>query len=146
MKGGVKAMLIGEYSSTLDVKGRFSFPSKLREDLGESFIVTKGLDECLFVYSVEEWKRLEEKIKDLPMSKARAMQRFLFAAAVEVQADKQGRILLTQRLREYAHIDKDITVIGASYRAEIWNKDRWEASCNELTSDSLSEIMDELGF
>ena len=145
-KGGVKAVLIGEYSSTIDAKGRFNFPSKLREDLGESFIVTKGLDECLFVYSLEEWERLEEKIKDLPMSKARAMQRFLFASANVVQADKQGRILVPQKLREFAQLDKEITVIGASYRVEIWNAQRWEESCSQFTSDSLSDSMDELGF
>ncbi len=146
MKGGVKAVLIGEYSSTIDAKGRFNFPSKLREDLGESFVITKGLDECLSVYSVEEWKRLEEKIKDLPMSKARAMQRFLFASANVVQTDKQGRILIPQKLREFAQLDKDITVIGASYRVEIWNTQKWEESCNQLTSEYLSNSMDELGF
>lgn len=141
-----RGVLIGEYNSTLDVKGRFSFPSKLREDLGESFVITKGLDECLFVYSLDEWKRLEEKIKELPMSKARSVQRFLFASAMEVQADKQGRVLVSQGLRDFAHIEKNITVIGASNRAEIWDKDRWEQSVSDLTSDSLSEIMDELGF
>lgn len=139
-------MLIGEYTSTLDVKGRFNFPSKLRDDLGESFIITKGLDECLFVYSKEEWRRLEEKIRELPLSKGRTLQRFLFASAMEVQADKQGRVLLSQRLREYAHIEKDLVVIGASYRAEIWDKEHWETEGDKLSSETLETAMEELGF
>ena len=139
-------MLIGEYTSTLDVKGRFNFPSKLRDDLGESFIITKGLDECLFVYSKEEWQRLEEKIRELPLSKGRTLQRFLFASAMEVQADKQGRVLLSQRLREYAHIEKDLVVIGASHRAEIWDKERWETEGDKLSSETLETAMEELGF
>ena len=139
-------MLIGEYTSTLDVKGRFNFPSKLLDDLCESFIITKGLDECLFVYSKEEWQRLEEKIRELPLSKGRTLQRFLFASAMEVQADKQGRVLLSQRLREYAHIEKDLVVIGASYRAEIWDKERWETEGDKLSSETLETAMEELGF
>ncbi len=139
-------MLIGEYEHTLDVKGRMNFPAKFREDLGLHFIVTKGLDGCLFVYSFEEWKNLEDKIKSLPMSKARNLQRFLFAGAAEVEPDKQGRILLPQNLREYAGLEKEVMVIGASSRAEIWDKARWNSSCEELTSDMIAEAMEELGF
>ncbi|HAN44009.1 MAG TPA: division/cell wall cluster transcriptional repressor MraZ [Ruminococcaceae bacterium] len=139
-------MLIGEYLHSLDTKGRVNFPAKLREALGERFIITKGLDNCLFVYSYDEWKILEDKIRTLPMSKSRNLQRFLFSGAVEVEPDKQGRIVLPQNLREYASLTKDIMIIGASVRAEIWDKEKWERGCGELTSDMIAEAMDELGF
>ncbi len=139
-------MLIGEYQSKLDPKGRVNFPAKLRDDLGEKFILTKGLDNCLFVYSEAEWANLEEKIKALPMSRARNLQRFLFAGAVEVETDKQGRVLIPANLREYAGLEKDILVIGASIRAEIWDQQRYHDTCDSLTSDMIAEAMDELGF
>jgi len=139
-------MLIGEYSHNIDAKGRLNFPARLREDLGERFIVTKGLDDCLFVYSLDEWKVLEQKIKELPLSKARAIQRYLFSGACEVEPDKQGRILIPANLREFAGLEKDIMVIGASNRAEIWNRSRWENACGDLNSDAIAQAMDELGF
>ena len=139
-------MLIGEYQHTLDPKGRVNFPARLRESLGSTFIITKGLDNCLYVYSREEWKVLEDKIRALPMSKSRNLQRFFFAGAAEAEPDKQGRVLIPAHLREYAGLTKDVTVIGASVRAEIWDSERYQSSCEELTSDSIAESMDELGF
>lgn len=139
-------MLIGEYLHTVDAKGRVNFPAKLLKHFGDSFVVTKGLDNCLFCYSLDEWERLEEKIKALPLSKSRGLQRFLFAGAVVVQPDKQGRILIPQNLRDYASLQKDVMVIGASNRAEIWDKQAYESSCGELTSDMVASAMDELGF
>ena len=139
-------MLIGEFTHNLDAQGRMNFPSKLRETLGESFIVSKGLDTCLFVYSLDEWNILSEKIKTLPMSKARNVQRFLFSGATQIEPDKQGRILIPNNLREYAGLTKETMVIGASNRAEIWNKDNWDNMCNQLDSESIGEVMDELGF
>ena len=139
-------MLIGEYSHNIDVKGRVNFPAKLREDLGQRFIITKGLDDCLFVYSAEGWAELERKIKELPMSKARDIQRYLFSGACEVEPDKQGRILIPANLREFAGLDKDVLIIGASNRAEIWNKQKWENACSGLTSETIVQVMDELGF
>ena len=139
-------MLIGEYQHTLDPKGRVNFPARLRESLGSTFIITKGLDNCLYVYSMEEWKVLEDKIRALPMSKSRNLQRFFFAGAAEAEPDKQGRVLIPAHLREYAGLTKDVTVIGASVRAEIWDSERYPSSCEELTSDSIAESMDELGF
>ena len=136
-------MLIGEYQHSLDTKGRVNFPAKLREDLGESFILSKGLgDECLFVYSNEEWDKLTQKLNNLPLSKARALQRFLFAGATQVQPDKQGRILIPQNLRDHAGLTKDITFIGASSRAEIWDSGRWNEFNSALTEDSIAEAMD----
>ena len=139
-------MLIGEYQHTLDPKGRVNFPARLRESLGSTFIITKGLDNCLYVYSMEEWKVLEDKIRALPMSKSRNLQRFFFAGAAEAEPDKQGRVLIPAHLREYVGLTKDVTVIGASVRAEIWDSERYQSSCEELTSDSIAESMDELGF
>ncbi|WMJ23768.1 division/cell wall cluster transcriptional repressor MraZ [Paludicola sp. MB14-C6] len=140
-------MLIGEYSYSIDVKGRLNFPAKLRENLGGRFIITKGLgDNCLFVYSMEEWQIVEQKIKGLPLSKARNLQRFFFASALEVEPDKQGRIVIPNNLREYANLDKDVMIIGASTHCEIWSKENWDTICTELDSNTIAQAMDELGF
>lgn len=141
------AMLIGEYRHSLDSKGRVNFPAKLREDLGELFILSKGLgDECLFVYSQEEWGKLTDKLNRLPLSKARALQRFLFSGATQAQPDKQGRVLIPQNLREYAGLQKELVIVGASNRAEIWDEQRWERMCEEVTADMIAQTMDELDF
>lgn len=139
-------MLIGEYQHSLDEKGRVNFPAKLRDGLGSRFIITKGLDSCLCVYSEDEWHVLEDKIRALPVSKSRQLQRFLFAGAADVIPDKQGRVVIPASLREYAGLEKEVMIIGASVRAEIWDKDRWLASCDELTPDTIAETMDSLGF
>ena len=139
-------MLIGEYAHSLDAKGRVNFPAKMRDHLGEHFILTKGLDNCLFVYATDEWARLEEKIKALPMSKARTLQRFLFSGAIDIELDKQGRVVIPQNLRDYAGLLKDVMIIGASTRAEIWDKEKWQASCEELTPQMVEQAMDDLGF
>ena len=121
-------MLIGEYQHSLDTKGRVNFPAKLREDLGESFILSKGLgDECLFVYSEEEWNKLTEKLNSLPLSKARALQRFLFAGATQVQPDKQGRILIPQKLRDYAGFAERYLGGCACFQSvlKIRDQERW---------------------
>jgi MraZ protein len=139
-------MLIGEYRHAIDPKGRVSFPSKLREALGESFIVTKGLDNCLFAYRLAEWNALEERTRSLPTSKARNIQRFLFAGAALVEADKQGRVLIPQNLRDYAGLTGDVAIVGVSTRVELWDAARWDKSNELLTSESIAEAMDELGF
>ena len=123
-------MLIGEYSHTIDNKGRMIVPAKFRAELGERFIVTKGFDGCLYGYSLEEWKSIEEKIKTLPLitgKDARNFTRFFFSSAIECELDSQGRILITQNLREHAELVKEIVVIGVSTRIEIWSKEKWEA-------------------
>lgn len=139
-------MLIGEYNPSIDLKGRLHFPARLREDLGDKFIVTKGLDNCLFVYSLSEWAELEAKIKALPMSRSRTLQRFFFAGAVEVEPDKQGRILIPQNLREHAGLEKDVTVIGAAVRAEIWDTARWNAYNESQTDEAIEASMNLLDF
>lgn len=135
-------MLIGEYQHNIDPKGRVIMPAKFREDLGEHFYVTKGLDGCLFVLSPREWKRLQDKVMAMPISKARGLQRFFFSGAAEAEPDKQGRILIPQQLRDYAQLSRDVTVIGASTRAEIWDTARWEEFNASLTEDSIAEAMD----
>jgi len=119
---------MGEYLHTIDNKGRLIFPAKFREELGEKFIATKGLDNCLFVYSPAEWAILENKLKQLPLAKpeARAFVRFFFAGAAELEADKQGRVLLPAPLRDHARLDKDVVIIGVSTRIEIWGKEAWD--------------------
>jgi MraZ protein len=139
-------MLIGEYQHNIDLKGRVIVPSKFREDLGDRFYVTKGLDGCLFVLSAEGWKNLQEKVSAMPVSKARGLQRFFFSGAVEAEPDKQGRILIPQNLRTYASLDRDVTFIGTSNRAEIWNTEKWNAFNASLTQETIAEAMDELDF
>ncbi len=121
-------MFTGEYQHTLDGKGRVIIPSKLREGLGDRFVVTRGLDKCLFVYPNSEWVRLEQKLKQLPFTKSdsRAFTRFFFSGAMEVEADKQGRILIPNNLREYAGIEKEVMFIGVSNRVEVWNEESWK--------------------
>lgn len=137
-------MLIGEFQHNIDAKGRVIVPSKFREDFGERFYVTKGLDGCLFVLSPAEWERLQNKVMAMPISKARGLQRFFFSGAAEVEPDKQGRILLPQQLRDYAKLTKDVTFIGASSRAEIWDSEHWNEFNSALTEDSIAQAMDEL--
>jgi MraZ protein len=137
-------MLIGEYQHNIDPKGRVIVPAKFREDLGDSFYITKGLDGCLFVLSLDGWTKLQEKVSAMPISKARGLQRFFFSGAVEAEPDRQGRILIPQPLRDYAGLEKDVTFIGASNRAELWNTEHWSSFNSTLTQESIAQAMDEL--
>lgn len=143
-------MFIGEYQHTIDKKGRIIMPSKFREDLGSDFIMTKGLDNCLFVYSNSEWEVLEGKLRSLPLTNkdARAFVRFFFAGATECTLDKQGRILIPNNLREHAKLTKDAVIIGVAARIEIWSKEEWISYNNDdsLSYDSIAEKMAELGI
>lgn len=134
----------------MDAKGRVIMPSKFRDGLGEKFIVTKGLDNCLFAYSLEEWSNLEAKLKALPFTDkdVRAFVRFFFAGATECETDKQGRILLPQNLREYAGLEKDVYVIGVSTRVEIWDKAKWEnySGDDNMSAENIAEKMAMLGI
>lgn len=140
------SMLKGTYNQTMDIKGRMAFPAKLREIIGEKFVVTKGLDGCLFVYSLEEFEIRADKIKSLPMAKARNLQRTFMANAVEVEADKQGRILIPQTLRGIAGLEKDIVVAGVSDRCEIWDKQKWEDLNNSVDDEMMMSALEELDF
>ena len=143
-------MFMGEYNHTIDAKGRLIVPAKFREILGDNFIVTKGLDGCLFVYPNDEWTRFEEKLKSLPLTikNARQFTRFFLAGAAACEVDKQGRILLPQVLREFACLEKDVVLVGVASRIEIWSRERWDESMNTYDGDmdEVAENMESLGF
>ena len=143
-------MLIGEYEHSLDAKGRLIMPAKLRTDMGEKFIITKGLDGCLFVCSQNEWSNFESKLKELPLTNknARDFVRFFLSGATECEIDKQGRFLLVNTLREYAEITKEVIIIGVGTRLEIWNKDKWKKynSNENISADTIAENMTMLGI
>lgn len=138
-------MFMGEYRHTIDSKGRLIIPVKFREGLGYSFVATKGLDNCLFLYPREEWSNLEIKLKSLPFTKAdaRAFVRFFFSGASECELDKQGRILLPPNLREYAGLDKDVVVIGVSNRVEVWSEGGWRVYSNRA-GEAYEEIAEKI--
>src|SRR5690606_11722983 len=138
-------MFMGEYLHNIDQKGRVIVPSKFREELGEKFVVTRGLDQCLFCYPLHEWKILEEKLKKLPLTKkdARAFTRFFFSGAVECEIDKQGRINIPLTLRKYAGLGKECAIIGVSNRIEIWANDKWEEYV-DTSEESFAEIAENL--
>jgi len=143
-------MFIGEYSHNLDEKGRLSVPKKFREVLQTGAVVTRGLDNCLFVYSMEEWQKLAEKLSALPFSQAktRAFARLMLAGAMDVTLDKQGRIILPEYLRKYAGLNKNITVAGLYNRLELWDADKWESYREETEqqSNAIAEEMFDLGI
>ena len=143
-------MFMGEYSHSIDAKGRLIMPAKFREQLGDEFVVTKSPDKCLYVYTNEEWKNFEEKLATLPITNkgTRQFVRFFLAGAATCEVDKQGRILLPAVLREYAELDKEVVLVGTSKRIEIWNKDRYLADQKEY-EDNIDEIasnMESFGF
>lgn len=136
---------MGTYEHTIDTKGRMAFPNKLRERLGLSFIITIGLDGCLYVYSNEEWDIFTEKIKTLTGDKAKSAKLFIINATL-AEADKQGRILIPQKLRDYAGLTHDVTVLGVINRAEIWDSNKFNKISSEVTNDMLSDAMADLAF
>ena len=143
-------MFMGEYNHTIDPKGRLIIPAKFREALGDEFVVTKGLDGCLFVYANTEWNNFEEKLRTLPLTNKNARQftRFFLAGAAACEVDKQGRILIPQVLREFAKLEKDVVLVGVASRIEIWSKEVWEESISTYDTDmvEVAENMENLGF
>ncbi|BCV24681.1 MAG TPA: division/cell wall cluster transcriptional repressor MraZ [Firmicutes bacterium] len=138
-------MFMGEFQHALDSKGRLFIPARLREELGERFIMTRGLDRCLFVYPLAEWATLERKLKELPFtrSEARAFVRFFFAGATECQPDNQGRVLIPPSLRSYAGIEKETSIIGVSTRVEIWSQQEWE-NYSAKVRDNYAELAEKM--
>ena len=123
-------------------------PAKLREDIGEKFIITKGLDGCLFAFSIAEWKIFEEKLRSLPISNkdARKFSRFFFAGAMDCDIDKQGRFLISSNLREFAELEKDVIIVGMDSRIEIWSKEKWNKFDEDISADEIAEKMEMLGI
>ncbi len=136
---------MGEYQHTVDSKGRLIVPAKFRELLGDAFVITRGLDNCLFGYPMDEWRKMEDKLKALPVTKrdARAFTRFFFSGATEVELDKQGRVNIPPTLRAFANLEKDCVILGVSNRFEIWSQDAWETYFTE-SEDSFNDIAEEL--
>ena len=138
-------MFMGEYQHSIDEKGRLIVPARFREELGLNFVVTRGLDNCLFVYPKAEWQNLEQKLKSLPLTNAsaRSFVRFFFSGASECELDKQGRILLPPNLREYARLDREVVLIGVSSRVEIWSRTEWEKYSRQA-DESFEEIAEKI--
>ncbi|MDQ0215233.1 MraZ protein [Oikeobacillus pervagus] len=136
---------MGEYQHNIDAKGRLIIPAKFRDDLGEAFIITRGLDQCLFGYPLSEWKVLEEKLKKLPLTKkdARSFTRFFFSGATECELDKQGRINIPSTLVNYAQLEKECVILGVSNRIEIWTKPLWEDYFAK-SEESFAEIAENM--
>lgn len=138
-------MFIGEYHHTIDEKGRIIIPAKFREELGNNFIITRGIENCLFVYSAENWAKITNKLNSLPFTKkdARTFNRFFMSGATDVELDKQGRVNISKPLIDYASLIKDCVIIGTGDRLEVWSQESWE-SFFDSTKDSMSDIAENL--
>ncbi len=134
----------GEYTHVIDEKGRLFIPSKLRNALGCSFVITKGLSKCLAVYPMSEWDSFEKKISSLPTKQARQLQLFFVAPAQDCELDGQGRVLVPQKLREYAGLAKNLVIVGMTNHIEIWDESEWNNV--SLTTDEIADVMDEAGI
>ena len=136
---------MGEYHHSIEEKKRIIIPSRFREELKDTFVITRGIENCLFIYSLEEWKKITDKLETLPFTKKDARQfiRFFLSGATEAQFDKQGRIVITTPLLEYAKIEKDCVIIGAGERLEIWSENAWNNFFNEA-STNMSDIAENL--
>ena len=143
-------MLMGEYQHKMDNKGRVIIPAKFRDELGDKFVATRGLDNCLFIYPMNEWSVLEKKLSSLPITSrnARTFTRFFFSGATECELDKQGRMSIPSNLREFAALEKQIVIIGLSSRIELWAYENWEQYLDsaEDSSDDIAAAMEELGI
>ena len=141
-------MFMGKYNHTIDPKGRLSIPSKYREILGDEFVVSKGMDGCLFVYADEDWKAFEAKLASLPLvnEDARQFARFFLSGAQYVTVDKQGRILMPQDLRDFAGLEKDVVLAGTGGRIEIWSLEKWNAINSQVDIGKISKSMADLGL
>jgi len=143
-------MLIGEYQHTLDPKKRLAIPAKLRKDLGDKIILTKGLNNCLFLYPLEQWGKLTEKLGQLSVGQGdpRSFLRILFSGAVEAELDQLGRILIPDYLKIYAGLSQRVTIVGVHDRMEIWDEQKWENYKKEVekNTDMIAEKLGELGL
>jgi len=142
-------MLIGEYKHTLDTKRRLSLPSKWRDELGKKLVITRGLDNCLFVYTLKEWEKITEKVGQLPLGQAdtRSFNRFFLSGAVEAEVDSVGRILVPDFLKDFATLDTKVVLAGIHDRVEIWDENRWETykKSIEAQADALAEKLGSIG-
>lgn len=142
-------MFIGEYSYTIDQKKRVAIPAKFRKELGKKAVITRGIDNCLVIYPVFEWRKLAEKLEKLPSSRAdsRGFVRLMLAGAVDAYLDKLGRILIPDYLKDYANLKKNVSILGLSNRIEIWDEERWKnyKTKTEREAGNIAERLNELG-
>lgn len=140
-------MFMGEFKHSIDAKGRLIIPAKFRDQLNGHFVVTRGLDGCLFGYPMAEWQQMEEKLRTLPLTKrdARAFVRFLYSAATECDIDKQGRINIPDTLCSHADLTKKCVIVGVSNRIEIWSEERWQ-QFTSTTANDFDEIAEDLNI
>ncbi|WP_125589499.1 division/cell wall cluster transcriptional repressor MraZ [Companilactobacillus jidongensis] len=138
-------MFMGEFHHTIDSKGRIIIPAKFRKEIGDAFVITRGMDGCLFGYSMEQWSKLEAQLDKLPLTKkdARAFTRFFYSAAGEMEFDKQGRVNLSSSLIEFAKLKKNCVVVGVSDRIEIWDETKWD-EFNQQAEDNFEEISEKM--
>lgn len=146
----VSTLLTGEFNHSIDAKGRLIIPSKFRDILGEDFVITKGMDGCLFLYPNNEWKIFEDKLRTLPLTNknARTFVRFFLGSAVDGGLDKQGRVLISSALRSFAGLEKEVVLVGVLDRVEIWDKAKWDKN-NAIAEEDMDDIasqMEELGL
>lgn len=141
-------MFQGDFRHSLDAKGRVIMPAKFREELGNKFYITRGMDKNLQIYSCEEWEKLYRKLNTLPMidRNSRALKHLFISGCVECEADKQGRILIPQSLRMYASLDRDVAIVGDGEKVEIWNAAKWDAYLDDINLDDVTANMCESGF
>lgn len=139
-------MLTGSFSHTIDAKNRLFIPARHREKLGPCFVITRNVDKCLSVYSMDEWEKFSAKLEALPNIQSRDIVRFVYANAIEAVPDSQGRVLLSPELVEYAGLKKSVTIVGCNNHAEIWDEDAWKAKNNEADTAELLKQMVELGL
>ncbi|MCQ2510182.1 MAG: division/cell wall cluster transcriptional repressor MraZ [Lachnospiraceae bacterium] len=141
-------MFMGEYSHSIDAKGRLIIPAKFRDELGENFVMTKGLDGCLYIYPSSEWKLFQEKLSTLPLTNknARTLVRFFVSGASDCELDKQGRILIPATQREFAGITKDVVLAGSINRIEVWSKEKWSENSNYDDMDAIAEGLQDIGL
>lgn len=140
-------MFMGEYEHTLDEKNRIIIPTKLREELGKTFVITRGTDGCLFIYPEKAWEEFVNQLKQLPGNKeGREMQRYFMAGAAGCEADKQGRVMIPQRLLDAAAIEKEVVSVGVIDKIEVWSKERWEKAQSVDSVDDMADHMAEFGL
>lgn len=141
-------MLIGEYYHNIDTKGRLSIPAKFRDDLGGTFVLSRGLDNCLYAYSVSEWNSFKDELLAMRGKDAQKIRRFFFSGATECEIDSQGRVVIPPNYREYASLKKEVAVVGVSNRAEIWSRNAWDNYINASDFDSaeIAKAMENMGF
>lgn len=138
-------MLVGQYDYAIDGKGRLNFPARFREEMGETFLVTRWMDHCLAAFPAQEFEKVAQKIEEKGIVKGRSVSRMLYSSMAEVTPDKQGRIQIPAKLREYAGLDHDVTIIGNRTFAEIWNTGAWNKSQDTVDED-FTAAMEELDF